>query len=52
MSWSRDDDSGGVCDSIGQNIASFEDPLTCEYGCSGDIRELSYVCTDLNIDED
>ena len=52
MSWRRDADSGGVCDSVGQNITGFEDPLTCEYGCSGDIRELSYVCTDLNIDED
>ena len=52
MSWRRDADSGGVCDTIGQTIPGFEDPLTCQDGCSGDIRILPYVCTDLNIDED
>ena len=49
ISWRRDF-AGGVCQSNGENISGLG-TLSCQYGCSGDIRALSYICTDFSASE-
>ena len=49
ISWRRNN-GGGVCQYNGQNITGIGD-LECQYGCSGDIRALSYICTDFSTNE-
>ena len=49
ISWRRDY-AGGECQSNGQNIEGLG-TLSCQYGCRGNIRALSYVCTDFSTNE-
>ena len=49
ISWRRDK-AGGECQSNGQNIDGLG-TLSCQYGCRGDIRALSYICTDFSTNE-
>ena len=49
ISWRRNA-GGGVCYSNGQFISGLGS-MTCQYGCSGSIRSLSYICTDFSANE-
>ena len=49
ISWRRNS-AGGVCYSNGQNISGLG-TLTCQDGCLGNIRALSYICTDFSTNE-
>ena len=49
ISWRRDF-GGGICYSNGQNVSGLGS-LSCQYGCSGNIGTLSYVCTDFSTTE-
>ena len=54
ISWRRNRVAGGFCDAntvSSGTLVTGEGSLTCQYGCSGTIAAMSYICTDFSIEE-
>jgi len=55
MAWERDRISyGDNCDATKVSYGTLlgSDSLTCQYGCSGSISSLQYMCTEFSINDD
>ncbi|XP_065903921.1 integrin beta-like protein C [Dysidea avara] len=54
VSWRRNSGAGGSCSSLTVSnglLLSGGGGMVCQYGCSGTITTMSYICTDFSIDE-
>ena len=54
ISWRRNRAAGGFCNAntvSSGTLVTGEGSLTCQYGCSGTIAAMSYICTDFSIEE-
>ena len=53
ISWRRNSNAGGTCDSnaIANGNLIGEGSLTCQFGCSGTISPMLYMCTDFSVTE-
>jgi len=51
VSWRRNSLAGGSCFVNDGLLLNGEGNMVCQYGCSGTITRMSYICTDFSIDE-
>ena len=52
IAWRRDSSEGGTCTQAtihAQTLLPSGGQLTCQSGCSGNIGDLSYYCTDFSV---
>ena len=55
ISWQRSFGNNYFCDNntiTSGHLKRGEGSLTCQYGCSGSISAMSFICTDFSIEED